>query len=350
MPYITAEAGGASHREYACAREALDLMQVCDAPPTPQNYELWLIYTQDRAGPLAREIDDVRRRGGGFTEEVSDDLASRHLARHRLSQELRNAGELLKTQLDDVGRAIDAAQVSSRGYGRTLTAAVQELGALTEGAAVQRLAEHLAQATRRVEREHAGLADLLTRSTCEVRRLREHLEQVRRDALTDALTGLPNRKAFDEVLERGCADDATPVLAVIDIDHFKTFNDTWGHQTGDQVIRYVASVVRRLGTAPRLAARYGGEEFTLLFPTEGLDHAARILNEVRGQIASRMLKRRSTDEDLGAVTISIGLAGRLPGENAEALMERADAALYTSKRAGRNRLTLAPATAAKSAA
>ena len=342
MPHLPAEACGPSQRAYALAREAVDLMQVCDAPPTPLNYELWLLYAQDRAGPLAREIDELRRVNGVFTDEVSEDLASRHLPRHRLSQELRETGDLLNTQLENVGRAIDAAQVSSRGYGRTLTAAAQELGGMTDGPSVQRLAEHLAQATRRVERENSSLADLLARSTHEVRRLREHLEQVRRDALTDALTGLPNRKAFDEALERSCAEvEARPVLAVVDIDHFKSFNDTWGHQTGDQVIRYVASVMGRLGAAPRLAARYGGEEFTLMFPSEGVDHAVRALEDVRGQIASRMLKRRSTDENLGAVTISIGLARREPGESPEAVMERADAALYASKHGGRNRLTLA---------
>ena len=96
--------------------------------------------------------------------------------------------------------------------------------------------------------------------------------QVRRDATTDGLTNLANRKAFDEELERACADadaDGAPLpLAVLDIDHFKNFNDTWGHQTGDQVIRYVASVIGRVGAPPRFAARYGGEEFAMIFSGE----------------------------------------------------------------------------------
>jgi diguanylate cyclase len=163
--------------------------------------------------------------------------------------------------------------------------------------------------------------------------------------MTDGLTNLANRKSFDEALARACAaSDANgaPIsLAVIDIDHFKRFNDTWGHQTGDQVLRYVASVIARLGDDPRVAARYGGEEFNLLFPGESIGAVSVLLEEVRQEIAGRMLKRRSTNEDLGAVTISIGVAQRYRNEPAASLIERADAALYSSKRGGRNRLTSA---------
>ena len=121
---------------------------------------------------------------------------------------------------------------------------------------------------------------------------------------------------------------------MLDIDHFKRFNDTWGHQTGDQVLRYVASIIGRLGAPPRMAARYGGEEFALLFPYEGADKAMQTLESIRVEISSRMLKRRSTNDDLGAVTVSAGFALRAPGETPAALLERADAALYVSKRGG----------------
>ena len=185
--------------------------------------------------------------------------------------------------------------------------------------------------------------------TAEVGRLREHLEQVRRDATTDALTTLANRKAFDDELARVCAeatDKGEPLaMAFIDIDHFKHFNDTWGHQTGDQVIRYVASVIGRVGAPPRFAARYGGEEFAVIFPREGCEIAANTLEEIREEVSSRMLKRRSTNEDLGAITVSAGFAQLRPGETAHSVMERADRALYTSKRTGRNRVSSAEAVA-----
>jgi diguanylate cyclase len=190
-----------------------------------------------------------------------------------------------------------------------------------------------------------ALEKRLADSTAEVGRLRDHLVQVRRDATTDGLTNLANRKSFDEELERACAEaeeaGAPLQLAVLDIDHFKNFNDTWGHQTGDQVIRYVASVIGRVGASPRFAARYGGEEFAMIFCGEQGGQVERVLQQVREEVASRRLKRRSTNEDLGAVTISAGFAERRRGESANSVVERADAALYESKRNGRNRVTRA---------
>ena len=236
---------------------------------------------------------------------------------------------------------MDAAQGNARSYSQALAAGAAEFERLSDPVALRGLAVRLTEATRQVERENAGLADLLARSTQDVRRLREHMAQGRRDSLTDTLTTLPNRKAFDLALRRACKAGGPLAVALLDIDHFKGFNDTWGHQTGDQVIRYVASALARAGQAPRLAARYGGEEFAILFPGDGEAQAAPALEEVRRQIASRVLKRRSTNEDLGSVTISIGLAARLAEEAEDDLVGRADAALYASKRAGRNRLTCA---------
>ena len=107
-------------------------------------------------------------------------------------------------------------------------------------------------------------------------------------------------QALDEELARACADAETDgqnlTLAVIDIDHFKNFNDTWGHQTGDQVIRYVASVIGRVGAPPRFAARYGGEEFALIFPHEGADVAAVVLDQVDPEDAARSPELRQDDE------------------------------------------------------
>ena len=335
-------------RRYALARRAIDLMERCDAPPSPLNFELWLQAGADPTGPLAAELERIAAEAIAVTEAVSDELANRFLPRQRLSKEIHETGQELARQLEAVSRAIDAAQASSRSYGRTLASGAAEFER-ADADAFRRLLAHLTEATRRVERENAGLAEMLSRSTQEVRRLREHMEQVRRESLTDALTGLPNRKAFDDVLRRSCDGGAAVTVALLDIDHFKAFNDTWGHQTGDQVIRYVASVIARLGHEPRMAARYGGEEFAVMFPSESEEQAGRLLDELRLQIASRMLKRRSTDEDLGAVTVSIGVARRRGDEDGDAVMGRADAALYVSKRTGRNRLSLAsdpPAVAA----
>ncbi len=112
------------------------------------------------------------------------------------------------------------------------------------------------------------------------------------------------------------------------------------------MLRYVSSVIGRMGAPPRVAARYGGEEFAIIFPNESGRTAMAVLEEIRTEVSSRSLKRRSTNEDLGAITVSAGYAERLKGESITSLVDRADAALYASKHAGRNRTTGAPAAAA----
>jgi diguanylate cyclase len=311
-------------------------------------------YASNRNSALAHEIDRQIAIGDPFTEATCEALAAAFLPKVKLNEQIRDAGDQLSRELDTVSKAIRAAQESSQAYGATLADATSELALTPDSKALSQLVNGLSDATRQVEEENKVLQKQLKESTKEVHQLRDHLAQVRRDATTDALTNLANRKAFDTELRR--AHEAsersgeTMTLAVIDIDHFKRFNDTWGHQTGDQVLRYVASVLARVGIAPRFAARYGGEEFALIFPGEGAADVQAMLDEVLKEIASRSLRRRSTNEELGAITVSAGVAELKNKETAHALLERADAALYASKRAGRNRVTNAEASQGVAAA
>jgi diguanylate cyclase len=328
---------------YKITRKAIDLMERHNIWPTPLNFELWSHFVADPEGALAKELTRLISTGEPMTETVSEELAAAYLAKARLNEQIRDAGDQLTKELAAVAKAIQTAQKSTAAYGETLSTASEGLVATTDPASIKKMVETLASATERVQKQNDTLEKKLSDSTTEVARLREHLEQVRRDATTDGLTNLANRKAFDDELARACADadeqGAALTLAVLDIDHFKNFNDTWGHQTGDQVIRFVASVIGRIGATPRFAARYGGEEFAMIFPGEDAALVETCLEEIRDEVASRMLKRRSTNEDLGTVTISAGLAQRKAGETGNCTMERADAALYISKRAGRNRVT-----------
>jgi diguanylate cyclase len=332
-------------KAYDLARRALAAMDEQRVWPTPINYEIFLHCVEDPEGPLAQEIARLVSSGEALTESVSEELAASYLPKAQLNEQIRDAGDQLSKELEAVAAAIGTAQKSSSSYGQTLADVTKELGAAEMPPGLQTLVKTLSTATRQVQRENKALEKQLKESTSEVDKLREHLEQVRRDATTDALTNLANRKAFDEELERACAeaaDSGQPLtLAVIDIDHFKSFNDTWGHQTGDQVIRYVASVIGRMASPPRFAARYGGEEFGLIFPGETAAMVRKTLEEIREEVCSRTLRRRSTQEELGAVSVSAGFAERKPSESAHGLMERADAALYASKHAGRNRVSAA---------
>ena len=338
---------------YDVARRAIAAMEKNKVWPTPLNFEIWTHYVTAKDTPLVAEIEQMIQAGEPFTDAAGEALAAKHLPKQKLSDEILDAGDTLAKELDSVSRAIEHARESSEAYGQELAQATESLAGEDTGK-IKVMVDTLTQATQRVRAENQTLESQLADTTAEVTRLREHLEQTRREAMTDGLTSLANRKAFDEALERACAHaDASGevlCLAVLDIDHFKAFNDTWGHQTGDQVLRYVASVIGRAGAPPRTAARYGGEEFALIFPGETARTALAVLEEIRAEVSSRVLKRRSTNEDLGAVTLSAGLAQMKSGEAPSTLVERADAALYDSKRGGRNRSSTADPIAAPAAA
>ncbi len=278
--------------------------------PTALSFELWTYYLAAPESPLGREIARLVEIGEAFTENVCEELAATFLPKMRLNEQIRDAGAALTKELAAVSKAINSAQKESVAYGATLASASRSFDDDLNPVALKSTVDNLTSATRRMQRENKSLEKRLNESTDEVARLREHLEQVRRDATTDGLTNLANRKAFDDELERACAEAEESgeilTLAILDIDNFKTFNDTWGHQTGDQVIRFVASVIGRVGESPRLASRYGGEEFALLFRGEDAPAAMEVLEGVRIEVSSRTLKRRSTNDDLGAITISTG--------------------------------------------
>lgn len=331
---------------YDVARKALEVMEAHRVWPTVRNYNLWVHYVSETDGALAQEIDRLLAAGEPITETLGEHLAAQFLPETKLNGGILEAGDVLSAELSSVTRAIEHAQRSTEEYGQELATASERL---TDENQVKEVVENLTAATQKVQAENKTLESQLAETTAELGRLRENLDQVRRDAMTDGLTGLTNRKAFDErlaTISEECESRGQNVtLAIIDIDHFKGFNDAWGHQIGDQVLRYVSSVIGRMGSPPRVAARYGGEEFALIFPNEGGRTAMAVLEEIRTEVSSRSLKRRSTNEDLGAITVSAGYAERLKGESVVSLVERADAALYASKHAGRNRTTAAPSVA-----
>jgi diguanylate cyclase len=166
---------------------------------------------------------------------------------------------------------------------------------------------------------------------------------MRQAAETDQLTGLPNRRVLERTLRTEAAQamevGGEVCVAMVDIDHFKAFNDTHGHLMGDQVLKLVAKVMRGELREADTVARWGGEEFALLLPATDLATAAQVCERVRTHLAGRRLTNRQTGQTVGRVTVSMGLAAYAYGEPLDTLLKRADTSLYAAKSAGRNRVT-----------
>ena len=340
---------------YKLGHSALHGLEKVEMWPTMVNFELWLHVLADPEGTLALEVKTLLGAGERITDSIAEDLSRAYLPRARLEAQVGEAGGALSTHLDAVALTIDEARGSASDFAAELERARGRLNDKPDRKALAALVDDLAEATDSARSKSLQLEGRLAESFAEVRKLREALELTRQEAATDGLSNLANRRAFDEELRRLCAEAEAsrqgPLsLALLDIDRFKAINDTWGHQTGDQVIRFVASVISQVGAPPRFAARFGGDEFAMIFSGETAREVEQRLCEMTAGIAARELRRRDTNEPLGDITLSAGFAERRPGETPTALMERADQALYASKRGGRNRVTAAAPTAPRAVA
>lgn len=326
----------------AIAHQTIDLMGEYTIPPAPQNYEVWLTYRLGENAELSAYLENCIARGQPFTDELNDAVYERFFSNVRLSAHMAATGEKIARELAEIVSALQAAGDRTGAYGQTLERAAKRLEQGLDEARLREVIVNLARATLDMAEHNRVLNERLQRSTADMDALRATLKHARAEALTDSLTGLANRKMFDETLRRRLqeaeANHGPLCLMLCDIDHFKRFNDTWGHQTGDQIIRFIASCLQKQARAEHLVARYGGEEFAMIMPRTSLAQGRELTESMRTMIESKKLVRKSTNEDLGCITVSMGIAQARPRETPSGLIARADACLYASKRAGRNRV------------
>ncbi|MET1079458.1 MAG: diguanylate cyclase [Pseudomonas sp.] len=175
----------------------------------------------------------------------------------------------------------------------------------------------------------------------EAKGFREHLEEQRQKALSDPLTGLPNRAAWSERLELEVARwqryGGDLLLAILDIDHFKRINDNYGHLAGDKVLKIIAGELLKRLRKTDFIARFGGEEFVLLLPATPLEGAQQLLENLRAGIEQCPFHFKG---ERVTITLSAGISGYASGELSDQVFERADQALYRAKRGGRNRVEM----------
>jgi diguanylate cyclase len=335
-------------------RETIDAMGANAVRPSAQNYEVWLAYRLGALADLRQEIDARIARGEAFTEEVNQLLHEKFFSNARLTAQMVATGERIARELNGVIATINSAGEHASDYGAELDAAVKRLEQGVGADVLREVIAGIAGATMKMSTQNRELTTQLQKSSAEMDGMRRTLRQVRAEAMTDSLTGLANRKLFDETLRarlREAQSERTPLcLLICDIDHFKRFNDTWGHQTGDQIIRFVATTLQRFAPPGGLAARYGGEEFALVMPRMDLAAGRDLAERIRQMVESKSLVRKSTGEDLGRITVSSGIALAHAEDTPTDIIERADACLYVSKRGGRNRVTTETDRAALNAA
>lgn len=329
-------------RTMAFADIALGQIKALRQPATPRNYEIWYAYATGYHPSLNQKINEILKASHTLTEAELDDIHATYLSPARLSERIDTVGSQVMGEIEQVMAMIDAAAGSANSYTESLADMTEKLGQSKDREGLRAIVESLVQTAKEMEVSNQRLEERLNASKQEINELQENLEVVRHESLTDPLTQLANRKFFDASLETAIAQahaNNEPLsLMMTDIDSFKKFNDSYGHLTGDQVLRLVAMSVKHNVKGQDTAARYGGEEFAVILPNTVLRSAIVVADHIRRAVMTKELMKRSTGEHLGRVTISIGVATLHKNDSPQAFIERTDACLYAAKRHGRNRV------------
>jgi diguanylate cyclase len=322
------------------AARAMAEMQKLGVSPHPNNFALFYCHVSGTYPDLSKAINILITNGQGFTEAACAGLHDKFLSHAVETANLKQVSTHIEEMLTQVIEHLGHATKDNANYGETLSGFTT---VLSDGAAAQNIKAIVTEVlneTRTVISTNRELEAKLDNSAGEARKLREDLEAMKREAMTDGLTGIANRKLFD-IMVRESAMEAMEsgtdlCLAMLDIDHFKRFNDTYGHQTGDQVLALVARTITDCIKGQDKAARYGGEEFAVILPSTNVDHAVSAIDNIRRTLAAKQVTNKRTGENLGQVALSGGVAAYRFGEPLGQWIHRADEALYAAKRAGRN--------------
>ncbi len=321
-------------------RLAVSLLATHSIPPSPLNFRIGYDYVSGSNEALIAALDELVAQ----PEQVSSKNLWA-LYRKFFVQDER-ALEMMRRELRRVILSIQGEFQRSGGnlssYATTLGRFAQLLDTSMPAQQMEVEVERVIRDTRAAEKAQRQLESQVSVLLTEVETLRKELLHIREESLTDCLTGIPNRKAFEATLEQTIhnarENKSRFCILLADIDHFKQFNDTHGHLVGDKVLRFVAATLKRALKGSDTVARFGGEEFAIILPETDLVGGISVAEQIRKAVSGGKLVDKVNDASYGKITISIGLAEFYTSDMPNTLIQRADRALYLAKERGRDRV------------
>jgi diguanylate cyclase len=312
--------------------------------PTPDNFAIWYEYHAGRNPSLQRTIDIVISNRRGFDSAALKELHNSFFSTTEEQQVLRQTSLRVLEAAKEVLDLLDAV-VTDEIMRAPVEDEISDMRTMSF-AHLTRLLEHLISETGEMAKRTDRLGIRMQRSAEKIEALERTLDDARRDATIDVLTGISNRRCFDANLNTLAGEAMNSgedlCLMLLDVDHFKKFNDTWGHQVGDEVLQFVALTMQQTVRGQDHAARYGGEEFAIILPNTPVEGAMKVGENVRQALEKHHLFSRTANQQLPNITVSIGVSCYDPGEVLADLSRRADGALYQAKHDGRNCVRFAP--------
>jgi diguanylate cyclase len=310
-------------------------------PPLPDVYELLWRYVRDEDHALSLAVDRAIA-AGDFNLGTIAELRQAHCGELG-AKEVSALVEAAHGQAEALSHRIEAGRTDLADYGRAIADGGARLEAPLDAAGLAAMLDQLGAATAKMQAANARLEGELARAAGEARALAEKLGAAERAAITDPLTGVLNRRGIIEQIERLQSETRAAgtklALAMVDIDHFKRVNDRFGHAIGDDILRFVARhLADSIASQGGKVGRFGGEEFIALLPDHDAVRGAMTIDRARAQLAGQIIRNAADGSSLGRVSFSAGVAADRHDDNCDQLIERADRALYSAKRMGRDRV------------
>lgn len=320
-------------------KQTLPEMSRRNIAATPENYAVWYEYVGRDNMELVAAIDELERSHTPLTNDVHRELYLKYIASSRESA-INKLSESVRDIIHEFLRNLTSEGAELSNYAKTLSAFSDKVGAADSLDGIRQMLGELLAETRK--REDATLQMQLTLETMgnELRSLREEVARINAEASTDPLTRVSNRRAFDiefdSQVHTSQRNQTRLSLLMLDLDHFKQFNDRFGHIIGDKVLRFFATLLKNNIKGHDTVSRYGGEEFSVLLPDTDYEGAMAVAENIRSRLAKQTLSDSAEKIQLGTITVSIGVACLRPEESAELLLRRADMCMREAKSNGRN--------------
>ncbi|MDD9303743.1 MAG: GGDEF domain-containing protein [Desulfobacter sp.] len=310
-------------------------------PYNPISYALWYEYASSRNPQLNKDIEEFEKKDSIIPFDMILKWFRKYIADQQTLLAEKKTKEF-QSILNEMTKHLGNSGDRLNDQGNRLEAYTSQLGKTASMEDVRNISQGIMSETKSIIKGSSALKQDMDETMSEIDALKKELEGFKEAAKTDMLTGLLNRRGFDEavdsVIELSHEKDSPLTLIITDIDHFKKVNDTHGHLIGDNVLKMLAKLLKDHIKGKDIAARFGGgEEFILVLPETNLKGGFILSEQIRHSLQNMRWRTKNSGEPIGSITISLGVAQYKKGEDLNTLIERADNALYYAKENGRNK-------------